>query len=133
MLRWFPRFQVATTCFSCSPPNSNSVVTNFVFCIRVKKPLSPGDNPIAVNNNNNNNYYYYNIIIIIIIMSQTKLAVFVWKDDGRLIRILPLLALTKLYTVFGQVFCLVLHGIANGLNIKSNWVIESVLLSFLTS
>ena len=20
MLRWFPRFQVATTCFSCSPP-----------------------------------------------------------------------------------------------------------------
>jgi len=21
MLRWFPRFQVATTCFSCSPPN----------------------------------------------------------------------------------------------------------------
>jgi len=22
MLRWFPRFQVATTCFSCSPPES---------------------------------------------------------------------------------------------------------------
>jgi hypothetical protein len=22
MLRWFPRFQVATTCFSCSPPIS---------------------------------------------------------------------------------------------------------------
>jgi hypothetical protein len=21
MLRWFPRFQVATTCFSCSPPD----------------------------------------------------------------------------------------------------------------
>ena len=23
MLRWFPRFQVATTCFSCSPPDLN--------------------------------------------------------------------------------------------------------------
>jgi hypothetical protein len=23
MLRWLPRFQVATTCFSCSPPNLN--------------------------------------------------------------------------------------------------------------
>jgi len=28
MLRWFPRFQVATTCFLCSPPNLNLVVTN---------------------------------------------------------------------------------------------------------
>ena len=36
MLRWFPQFQVATTCFSCSPPNLNLVVTNFIFCIRVK-------------------------------------------------------------------------------------------------
>ena len=36
MLRWFPKFQVATTCFSCSPPNLNSVVTNFMFCIHVK-------------------------------------------------------------------------------------------------
>ena len=36
MLRWFPRFQVATTCFSCSPPNLNLLVTNFMFCIRVK-------------------------------------------------------------------------------------------------
>ena len=25
MLRWFPRFQVATTCFSCSPPDLNLV------------------------------------------------------------------------------------------------------------
>ena len=33
MLRWCPRFQVATT---CSPPNLNLVVTNFMFCIRVK-------------------------------------------------------------------------------------------------
>ena len=36
MLRWFPRFQVVTTCFSCSPPDLNLVVTNFIFCIHVK-------------------------------------------------------------------------------------------------
>ena len=33
MLRWFPRFQVATTCFLCSPPDLNLVVTNFMFCL----------------------------------------------------------------------------------------------------
>ena len=36
MLRWFPRFQVATTCFSCSPPDLNLIVTSFTFCIHVK-------------------------------------------------------------------------------------------------
>ena len=36
MLRWFPRLQVATTYFSCSPPDLNSVVTNFMFCTHVK-------------------------------------------------------------------------------------------------
>ena len=36
MLRWFPRFQVATTCFSCSPPDLNLLVTNFIFCVHVK-------------------------------------------------------------------------------------------------
>ena len=36
MLRWFPTFQVATTCFSCSPPGLNLLVTNFMFCIHVK-------------------------------------------------------------------------------------------------
>ena len=36
MLRWFPRFHVATTCFSCSPPDFNLLVTNFIFCIHVK-------------------------------------------------------------------------------------------------
>jgi len=36
ILRWFPRFQVATTCFPCSPPDLNLLVTNFVFCIHVK-------------------------------------------------------------------------------------------------
>ena len=36
MLRWFPRFQVATTCFSPSPPDLNLLVPNFIFCIQVK-------------------------------------------------------------------------------------------------
>ena len=31
VLRWFPSFQVATTCFSCSPPDLNSLVTFFFF------------------------------------------------------------------------------------------------------
>ena len=30
MLRWFPSFQVATTCFSCSPPDLNFLVTFFL-------------------------------------------------------------------------------------------------------
>ena len=36
MLRRFPKFQVATTCFSCSPPDLNLVVTDFMFCLHVK-------------------------------------------------------------------------------------------------
>ena len=32
MLRWFPSFQVATTCLSCSPPDLNFLVT-FFFCV----------------------------------------------------------------------------------------------------
>ena len=32
MLRWFPRFQVATTCFSFSPPDLTSVVTILYTC-----------------------------------------------------------------------------------------------------
>jgi len=36
MLRWFLGFQIANTCFSCSPPNLNLLVTNFIFCIHVK-------------------------------------------------------------------------------------------------
>ena len=31
ILRWFPRFQVATTCFSCSPPDLNFLVPFLVF------------------------------------------------------------------------------------------------------
>jgi len=37
MLRRFPTFQVATTCFSCSPPDLNLVVTNFIFCIHANR------------------------------------------------------------------------------------------------
>ena len=36
MLRWFPSFQVATTCFSCSPPDLNFLVTFFHICVHVK-------------------------------------------------------------------------------------------------
>jgi len=38
MLRRLPRFQVATTCFSCSPPvlNLQLSVTSFIFCLHVK-------------------------------------------------------------------------------------------------
>ena len=36
MLRRFPTLQVATTCFSCSRPDLNLVVTDFMFCIHVK-------------------------------------------------------------------------------------------------
>ena len=49
MLRCFPIFQVATTCFSCSPTDLNLLVTNFVFRLHVQKPLPPGDNPVVVN------------------------------------------------------------------------------------
>ena len=31
MLRWFPRLQVATACFSCSPPDLNFLVPYFIF------------------------------------------------------------------------------------------------------
>ena len=36
MMRRFPTSQVATTCFSCSPPDLNLLVTNFIFCLHVK-------------------------------------------------------------------------------------------------
>ena len=31
MLRWFPRLQVATACFSCSPPDLNFLDPYFLF------------------------------------------------------------------------------------------------------
>src|SRR5215469_928893 len=60
MLRWFPRFHVATTCFSCSPPDLNLVGTNILFTCKL--PLPPGDSPIAVNKYYY--YYYYNILFL---------------------------------------------------------------------
>ena len=54
MLRWFPSFQVATTCLSCSPPDLNSLVTFFPYLCTCKITTATGDNPIAVNK-----YYYY--------------------------------------------------------------------------
>ena len=37
MLRCFPSFQVAATCFSCSPPDLNFLVTLFfLICVHVK-------------------------------------------------------------------------------------------------
>ena len=33
MLRWFPTFQVATTCLSCSPPDLNFLVTFFFILV----------------------------------------------------------------------------------------------------
>ena len=41
-LRRFPTLQVATTRFSCSPPDLNLVVTNFMFCTHVKITTAPG-------------------------------------------------------------------------------------------
>jgi hypothetical protein len=35
-LRWFPRFQVTTTCFSWSPPDVDLVANQFHNCINVK-------------------------------------------------------------------------------------------------
>jgi len=42
MLRWFPTFQVATTCFSCSPPDLNLLVTNFMYCCSCKITTATG-------------------------------------------------------------------------------------------
>ena len=36
ILRWFPSFQVATTCFLGSPSDSNILVTIFHICVHVK-------------------------------------------------------------------------------------------------
>ncbi len=62
MLRWFPRHQVATACFSCSPPDLNFLVPYFIFmymhnnhCHRVTAQLQ-----------------LINIIIIIIIIMFLK-------------------------------------------------------------
>ena len=66
MLRWFATFQVATTCISCKSPDLNLVETNFMFCLFVKYPLPPGNNPIALKK------YYYIIIINSQVLSTKK-------------------------------------------------------------
>jgi len=68
MLRWFPKFQVATTCVSCSPPDLNLLVTNFIFCIHVKQPLPPGDNTIEVNKYYFYFYYYKTLYVLVVMM-----------------------------------------------------------------
>ena len=42
MLRWFPRFQVATTCLSYSPPDLNSLVTFFPYLSTCKITTATG-------------------------------------------------------------------------------------------
>jgi hypothetical protein len=42
MLRWFPSFQVATTCLSCSPPDLNSLVTFFSYLCTCKITTATG-------------------------------------------------------------------------------------------
>ena len=42
MLRWFPSFQVATTCFSCSLPDLNFLVTFFLYLCTCKITTATG-------------------------------------------------------------------------------------------
>jgi hypothetical protein len=46
-LRWFPRFQDASTCFSCSPPDLkvNLFVTNFIYLYTCKITTVTGREP----------------------------------------------------------------------------------------
>jgi hypothetical protein len=47
MLRWFPIFQIATTCFSCSPPdiNVNLLVISFIYLYTCKITTATGWQP----------------------------------------------------------------------------------------
>ena len=42
MLRWFPSFQVATTCLSCSPPDLNFLATFFPYLCTCKITTATG-------------------------------------------------------------------------------------------
>jgi len=42
MLRWFPSFQVATTCLSCSPPDLNFLFTFFSYLCTCKITTATG-------------------------------------------------------------------------------------------
>jgi hypothetical protein len=54
MLRWFPRFQVATTCLSCSPPDLNFLVTFYSYLCKCKINTASGWQP-----NCSYKYYYH--------------------------------------------------------------------------
>ena len=41
MLRWFPRLQVATACFSCSPPDLNFLDPYFIFILSLFHIYAP--------------------------------------------------------------------------------------------
>jgi len=45
MLRWFPSLQVASTCFSCSPPDLNYLVTFFSYLCTCKITTATGQQP----------------------------------------------------------------------------------------
>jgi len=45
MLRWFPSFQVATTCLSCSPPDLNVLVTPLPYLCTCKITTATGWQP----------------------------------------------------------------------------------------
>jgi hypothetical protein len=46
MLRWFPRFQVTTTCFSCSPPDLKvKLVISFIYLYTRKITTATGWQP----------------------------------------------------------------------------------------
>jgi len=42
MLRWFPSFQVASTCLSCSPPDLNFLATFFLYLCACKLTTATG-------------------------------------------------------------------------------------------
>jgi hypothetical protein len=67
MLRWLLCFQVATRCFSRSPPGlkldlsvTSSIYIYIYICfVTLTSPLPPGDSPTAVNKYYYHYYYYY--------------------------------------------------------------------------
>jgi hypothetical protein len=95
MLRWFPRLQVATACFSCSPPDLSFLDPYFIFmhmrynqCHRVtaQLQLNNNNNNNNINNNsssnNNNNNNNNNLLGFI-----TAVAIF-WKPNDDVIIII---------------------------------------------
>jgi len=59
MLRWFPRFQVATTCFSCSPPDLNFLDPYFIFMYMHYNHCHRATAHLQLNIIIIINYYYY--------------------------------------------------------------------------